>query len=305
MRTIARGLCAATVMLCGASCSGESPQGLATHLEAALKAGNMDDAMTLLDGRNLPGQLKFFYMTLVPDCFENLTCTVTSGPLTDQFRERAKQQREEGIEIAPEPEGLLTVKKEGDKEHGSTQLPFAKVDGKYRVIAGRYGAAKVAQLKGQSAQGMVDEALANGLDVMGGKLDVEWKGKAAVLPAGGGAAGAAFAKQTDAVAAAAKAKDLDAMLAAGGDWARVVYAEKDYAGKPVSVQRRQLKMRAQAVRQLADITVTGGYEADDVAIVTYEGHDGAGFTVRGFQVLQKRDGAWSNLGGDSVSIPPA
>lgn len=305
MKAIRSTLLLSLVAAC-AACSGESPQNLATKFDAALKAGDMDAALALLDDRGLPANVKFFYMDLLPDCFENLTCTVTAGPLTDDFRKRlAEQKTQQGLEIATEPEGILLIKQEGPKEHGKMELPFAKVDGKYKVIAAHYGAQKLGELKAQTGQTLADAALEKGMQTMAGDLNAEWKSKASVLPAGGGDAGAAFVAQTNAMAAAAKANDLDAMIAAGGQWAQMVYRDKDFDGKPVSLHRRQLKMRAQVVRQLTDVKVLGGYQQGDVALITYEGHDGAGWIERGFTLMQHKGNQWESVGGDEVNVPPA
>jgi hypothetical protein len=265
----------------------------------------MDAALALLDARGMPGQLKFFYMDMVPDCFENLKCTVTAGPVTPEFKDRAARQKQQGIEVVPEAEGLLAIKQEGPKEHGSAQLPYARVDGRFKVIAGHYTAAKAAELRGETAQSMLDAAFASGVKTMAGDFGADWKSAATPLPAGGGEAGTAFVAQTNAVAAAAKANDIPAMMAAGGEFAQFLYRDKDWEGHPVSLHRRQLMMRAQAVRQLADARVLGGFQQGDVAIVTYEGHDGTGWVVRGFTVMQHKGDAWKTLGGDSASIPPA
>ena len=292
------------VALC-AACAGENAQNLAAKLDSALKSGDMDAALALLDGRGLPGEVKFFYMDLVPDCFEHLTCTVTAGPVTDEYKkEMAEQKQSQGLEVAPEPEGILLIKQEGEKEHGKMELPFAKVDGKYKVIAARYSAQKLGALKAQTGQTLADEALATGMQTMAGDLNSEWKTNAKALAAGGGDAGAAFVASTNAMAKAAKANDVNAMIAAGGEWAAVVFRDKDFDGKPVSLHRRELKMRAQAVRQLADVEVLGGYQQGDVAIITFQGHDGAGWVVRGFKVMENKDNRWDGIGGNQVSVPP-
>ena len=48
----------------------------------------------------------------------------------------------------------------------------------------------------------------------------------------------------------------------------------------------------------------GGYQLDDVAVITYEGRDGAEWIVRGYKLMERRDNRWSSFGGGEVSIPP-
>jgi hypothetical protein len=304
MSTIRYGSLLVALAIGCSACAGESAQTLATRLETAMKAGDMDAALALLDDRGLPGELKFFYMDLVPDCFEALKCAVTPGPLTDKFKQRVAAQAQQGVEVTPNPEGLLVIKEEGPKEHGSIELPYARVDGKYKVIAGRYTAGKAAELKARTVQAIVDAAFAARIQTMAGDFDTEWQKQATVLPAGGGDAGAAFVARENAMAAAAKANDVAAMIVAGGTNAEFLYRDKEFDGTPVSLHRRQLKMRAQAVRQLADVRVLGGFQQGDVAIITYEGHDGAGWIVRGYAVMQHKGSGWESMGSDSTSVPP-
>src|SRR5450432_137544 len=176
-------------------CGGDSPAALAKRLDSALKAGDMDAAIGLIEWRDSPAQLRFFYMDLLPDCFERHVCSVTVGALTDEFRERtARQIKEQGAAYVVPPEGTIEVigkppadaphKNDGTSREGmNLSMPYARIDGRYKIISMHYTPAKVAELKAKTAQAVADETLAQGV---GNPRDMEWKQKASALPAGGG-----------------------------------------------------------------------------------------------------------------------
>ena len=78
----------------------------------------------------------------------------------------------------------------------SVEMPYAKINGEYKIVSNNYTPAKVAELKSKSAQAIADELLADGV---GTPPDKDWKNKARVLSAGGGEAGccACGAEQCD------------------------------------------------------------------------------------------------------------
>jgi hypothetical protein len=286
-----------------AACGGESADQLASSLDAAFKAGDMDAALALLDSKGVPAMAMSVYMDNVNDCFAGYTCTVSMEPLSDAFKKEIPVQREKnGVEFSTTPEGIIKIAEVAPESKGTVELPYAKVDGKYKIIGMHYTAEKLAALKTKTAQSITDELLAKGI---GDPPDTQWKSNATALPADGGDAGNAFVAKVKATAAAAKANDVDAMIAAGGDWEKMLFGEKDLSGKPVSLKARQLKMRTHFVLQPAEVTVTGGYRLDDMVVVTFDGHDGNGWVVHGAQLMQLTNGAWQESGRQKVSIPPA
>ena len=283
------------------------------HYEVVLKAGDMDAAIGLIEWRDSPAQLRFFYMDLLPQCFERLVCAVTVGPLTDEFRERtARQTKTQGAEFVVAPEGTIEIvgkppadaphKKDGtSREEMTLGMPYARIDGHYTIISMHYTPAKVAELKAKTAQAVADETLAQGV---GNPRDLEWKQKASALPAGGGEPGLAFSTSTAALAGAVKSGSLDAVMATAGDYAKIIYRDKDTDGTSISLKTRQLKLRAQAVRYYTDATVLGGYLLGDTAALVYEGHNGAGWIVRGVVLMEQHEGLWGEAGRQAIEIPP-
>ena len=91
------------------ACGGDSPEALAKRLENALKAGDMDAAIGLIQWHDSPAELRFHYLNLLPQCFERHVCTATLGPLTDEFRGRTAKWKTQGAEFAVAPEGTIEV----------------------------------------------------------------------------------------------------------------------------------------------------------------------------------------------------
>ncbi len=63
-------------------------------------------------------------------------------------------------------------------------------------------------------------------------------------------------------------------------------------GTPVPEKKRELTLREQAVQELADVQVLGGYMKGTTAAVIFEGHDGAGWLVRGAYMMSLGNGKW-------------
>jgi hypothetical protein len=303
MRNLVLASLCSFVVLGVAACSGGGPEGLARMLDSAIKAGDIDAELALLDTQGVPAQLQFIYEDLVNDCSE-MTCVVSVAPLSPEFKERAaKQLKTQDLDFAVAPEGLIKVTGESadKKGHMSVEMPYAKVGGEYKIVSNTYTSAKIAELKAKSAQTLADELLANGVGV---PPDKDWKSRARVLAAGGGEAGAALVAQNNAMTAAAKSNDPDAMVKALGQFGEIVYGDKDYQGKPIPLKHRQLKLRAQSVRFTYDTKVLSGYALDDDYALIYEGRDGAGWTVRGCEVGKLVDGHWKSVGSNTIEIPP-
>jgi hypothetical protein len=296
------------------ACGGDSPADLAKRLDSALKAGDMDAAIGLIEWHDSPAQLRFLYMDLLPDCFERHVCTVTVSPLTDEFRERtATQTQTQGAEYVVAPEGTIEIvgkppadaphKNDGTSREGmNLSMPYARVDGRYKIICMHYTPAKVAELKAKTAQMIADETLAQGVGI---PRDMEWKRKASVLPAGGGEPGVAFSTSTAALAGAVKSGSLDALMASMGRIGRLIYGDKDTDGTVIPLKTRELTLRAQSVRYDTDVTVLGGYLLGDTAALFYEGHNGAGWIVRGVVLMEQHEGLWDDVGRQAIEIPPS
>lgn len=297
-------LCTA-LSLCGtlSACGGGSPDQLASSLETALKSGDLDAELALLDSPNIPSDQKFFYADAVVDCSDgSMTCTVKAVPLNDEFKKRLELQAGKGVEFAAAPEGLIQVAEEGKGMKGSYSLPYAKVGGSYKIVAGHYTAQKVAELRAQTAQAKTDEYLKAGV---GYPPNPDWKSQATALPADGGEAGAALVSMVKARTDAVKAGDVDKRIAAGDERDAIIYAAKGADGTEHPLKIRQLSMRVQSMRELADVKVLGGYQNGDAAVLTIEGHDGGGWVVRGAQFMEKKGGKWETGELDSVSTPAA
>jgi hypothetical protein len=295
------------------ACGGDSPAALAKRLDGALKAGDMDAAIGLIEWHDSPAQLRFLYMDLLPDCFERHVCTVTVSPLTDEFRERtATQMKTQGAEYVAAPEGTLEIvgkppadaphKNDGSSREGmSLSMPYARIDGRYKIISMHYTPAKVAELKAKTAQAVADETLAQGVGL---QRDMQWKQKASALPAGGGEPGMAFSTSTAALASAIKSGSLDAVIANMGSIGRLFFGDKDTDGTTIPLKTRELKLRAESVREETDVTVLGGYVLGDTAALFYEGHNGAGWIVRGVALMEQHEGLWNDAGRQAIEIPP-
>ena len=294
------------------ACGGDSPQALAKRLDSALKAGDMDAAIGLIQWHDSPAELRFHYLNLLPQCFERHVCTATLGPLTDEFRGRTAKWKTQGAEFAVAPEGTIEVNGEPPadaphKNNGTSReamnlsMPYARINGQYKIVSMSYTPAKVAELKAKTAQAVADETLAQGV---GNPRDLEWKQKASALPAGGGEPGLAFTTSTAALAGAMKSGSLDAVIASMGDLGRAIYRDKDTDGTTIPRKTRELKLRADSVRSETDATVLGGYLLGDTAALFYEGHNGAGWIVRGVVLMEQREGLWQEAGRQTIEVPP-
>ncbi len=250
---------------------------------------NKKEARWLIEGRELP---------IKPEGLINITPHVTnpagdSRLLVNGYLPYAPIKLEEPIKITPH-----IIKPPVDRD-----LPYARVGNEYKIIMDRYTAAKLATAKATSAQAAAEQTMAKGIYNDKGELDKEWKSKAMALPVDGGEAGAAFLAYVKAVAAAVKTNDVDAVAKATGKWGQAVLGATDYAGKPVPLQQRQLKLRAQALRFLMEARILGGYRLGNKAVLIVEGTNGNGATVRGAQVMGLLEGKWSRQGEDFIEIP--
>ena len=295
-----------------AACA-KGPENLAADMRDAIAKKDVDALLGMADMTQTPAMAQFGLVGLPDDCAEPVVCTVTLKPIDEKWaKEHEAHLAQQGAEDRTKPEGVLFIEGKADpakSEPGSShsltiQVPYAKVDGKYKILFGRYTAAKLAELKATTPEAATDKTLALGIGKPGeSERNMDWKTTATPLPAGGGDPGAAYLAYVGGIGAAVKAKDVDALAAATGEWGRLVLGPKDWNGKDVPMDKRQRKMRAQAARMTVSAQVLGGYQLGEQAVLTIEGTNGMGNTVRGAVVMEVKDGKWEHAGEDLIEIP--
>lgn len=289
-----------------AACGG-SPEKLAASMQRALDAGDQDAALALARLDGAPAQLHFFYLDRVNDCAEaETTCTVSLEPLDETFTEQARAMAERGLEVMAAPEGLVVVESKSKDSSGRMRMPYAKVDGDYRIVSQRYTAAKLDELRAKGNADLLQEMLDQGIyDRSTGERRTDWKDEATELPAGGGEVGAAYRRKVEALAAAAAAVDPDAAVASGDGLAAMFLGPKDFAGKEVPMDARKRKLRSQSARWLHEIEIEGGWQKGDEAILMFTGRNGIGWVERGAILLVRGEGEadWGKGGAMTVEYP--
>ena len=278
-------LAALVVPACAAA---DSPTALAQRMQKAVAAKDVDAFAAEFDQLGaLTGMEQFAALNLVRECQE-MTCTLTAGPLTPEATEELKKDPE--MEPTAQPEGVIVLAAKSADGTGqmSGNLPYAKVGSGYKIVGARLKADHLAKLKATTAQAATEEKVAKGI---GG--DPAWKSKATPLPADGGEPGQVFLAEVKAIGAAVKAKDVDAAAKAGGGWNEMVFGATE-DGKPVPLATRQLALRVQSPRIIVDARILGGYVNGDHAVLVIEGTNGAGNTLKGPLVMSKhyKDGRW-------------
>ena len=294
MRIRSKTFIVALFALVETACGGSgSPSALAEKLTAAITQGDRDAAFALLSTPNASADIQFSLLVLLQDCAYGHQCMVSPGPVTDEVKkDMAKARDKDGHVPSFAPEGLLSIEDTiKTKDGGSSmkfQLPYAKVDGQYRIVTDAYTPEKLRELQAKSPQTITDEMLANGI---GG--DPAWKSKAEKLASDGGDAGKALAEYVTASSKAFKTKDFDTLIVLGGDRGKILYRLKENDGTPVPEKKRELVLAVQSVQELADIHVLGGYVMGNDAAVIFEGHDGAGWIARGAYLMELKGGKWT------------
>jgi hypothetical protein len=301
---------ACAVALC--SCA-KGPERLASDLKKALDKKDQDALLALADLKQAPSMLTFEVLDLADECAAPMICTVTTKPVDAAWQQNSdKQMVAQKSEWRIKPEGVVLLEgnpdpaapKDSTAGKMTMEMPYAQVDGHYKLVMAHYTADRLAELKATTPQSATDATLALGIGKPGSsERNMDWKTTATALPAGGGEAGVAYVANVAEVAAAIKANDVDALATATGDWGRLVLGPKQHNGDPVPLDKRQRKMRAQAVRMVVAAQVLGGYQIEDQAVLMIEGTNGAGNTVRGAVVMERTDGAWKSAGEDLVEIP--
>lgn len=291
----------------GCADAASTPQALAKAAQAAFDRGDFDAARALADLDGAPAELQFFYFDNVRECAGESRCTVATTPVDAEFREQwAEQARREHAD-APPIEGLLsvTMKAKDGSSSGTMQMPYAKLGADYRLVTLRLSPAEIARRRATSAEQAMHELLAAGIyDNASRARRTDWETAATKLPADGGPAGAALLHQTTAMAAAVDAHDPDAAMRSGGQLAALIYADKDFEGKPLPLDARKRKLQVQALRMLRDVKISGGYQLAENAVLMVEARDGIGWIERGAVLLSLEGDQWDVAGKQLVTFPP-
>ena len=301
-----------------ANAAADSTQQFVGDIERAIKARDDKALLARADLSQASAMNVWFLIGLIDDCGDGVACSVTLKPLDDAWRKSDASSRErEKTAWRAAPEGILRIAGKSDAKPGAkvgeaagaarkveVELPYARIGDQYRIVVAALQPAERARLVATSASAAADATLAEsssfaGLDVSG----KAWKAKAKALPPDGGKPGAAYLADVGKIAAAIKAKDVDALTAATGDVGQFLFGAKDYAGKAVPLDKRQRKMRAQSVRMVVEASVLGGYVLDSDALLIVEGRNGFGNVVRGAMQMKLKNGVWVHGGGDLMEIP--
>lgn len=290
----------------GAASAASTPQALARDLQKAMQAGDMKAAAALVDIERAPAELRFFYYAQVLECSSEASCTTSLAPLDAQYRAKLQEQARESGAEGVDALGLVvvTTKSLDGSGSGTMKMPYAKIDGAYKIATMRFTDAEFAARRGKDNEALLQEMFAEGIyDSAKGERRTDWATAATRLPADGGEAGKAFVRQTTAMAAAVDAADPDAAMRSGGRWAMMVFGDKGYDGKAIPLDQRKRKLQVQSLRMLREVKVSGGYQLGDDVALMIEARNGIGWTERG-AVLLSRDGeAWDVAGKHTVSFP--
>ncbi len=296
----------ASLSLCSCGGAASSPESLAKELQKAMNHGDFAVALALADIGDAPAELRFAYLDQVLECSSGSKCVATIAPMDAAFRQSlADQAKEIGADpLDAEGRIVLTSKAADGTGSGSMQMPFAKIGGSYKIASLHVSSAELAKQRERTGEDLLKEMFAGGIyDSASGTRRTDWESAATKLPADGGTAGAALVRQTQVMAAAVAAKDPDAAMHAGGRWAMLVFADKDYDGKPIARELRQRKLYVQSLRMLRDVKVRGGYQLGDDAALIIEARNGVGWIERGAVLLSRDGDNWDVAGKQTVSYP--
>ena len=290
----------------GGATAASSPEALARDLQKAMQSGDLKAAAKLADIERAPAELHFFYYDQVRECSVDATCTTSLAPLDAEYRAKLQEQAKESGAQALDVAGLVvvTTRSLDGSGSGTMKMPYAKIDGTYKIATMRFTDAEFAVRRGKNSEALLQEMFAEGIyDSAKGERRTDWATAATRLPADGGEAGKAFVRQTTAMAAAVDAADPDAAAQSGGRWAMMVFADKGYDGKAIPLDQRKRKLQVQSLRMLREVKVSGGYQLGDDVALMIEARNGIGWTERG-AVLLSRDGEqWDVAGKHTVSFP--
>lgn len=304
IRSIASAL-AMSVLGLQACSAASSPEQLASSLQAAASKGDFDAAGKLVNFEGAPAELHFYFFDMVRECGSEAACTVSAEPIASEACARIREKAQVSAR-KPRFDGCLvvTTKAKDGSGSGAMKMPYAKHDSGYRIETMGYSTAELAAARAKTNETLVAELFAKGLrDSATGDMRTDWASAATRLPADGGAIGAAFVAQSQALAKAIDAKDPDAAMRSGGELNQFLFRDKEYDGKPIPMAVRKQKLHVQGLRKLRDVRVSGGYQLGDTAVLLIEAKDGIGWTVRGPIVLANEGEDWSKAGDNLVSYP--
>lgn len=296
---------------CGASAAMSTPQALADHLSRSFEQADFEALDRSFALRGAPALARAMLHDMALDCSGRLRCAVSVVPLNEEWRERAAQMRaEEGVVAVDEVLGLLKLDgksrspQEGMSESLKLEVPYARVDGQYQVAGMRYTEEKLAELRSQTAWQVAEAHLACCVyDFSTREQDPDFLKRASKLPADGGAAGAELLARTEATAQALAARDPDAYAALEPEVGMLLYGPTDWEGNAVPLALRQRKIQTAGLTELVEVTVLGGWQLDDQALLVVEGRNGAGSEIRGVQRMSFREERWRPLSRDFNEIP--
>jgi len=293
---------------CGCSGAASNTNALASELQTALTVGDFTAATKLADLDGAPAETHFHYLSTVLDCSTQSTCTVATAPLDAAFREEWQAGAKTLGTEAPAVEGLIvvTMQSKDGSGSGAMTIPYARIGGSYKLAALHLGATEAAARSAKSDADLLSAMLASGIyDNATGARRTDWATAATRLPADGGEPGKALVQATAAMAAAVDAHDPDAAMRSGSQWAKIVFADKSYDGKPVALEVRKRKLQVQALRMLRDVKVSGGYQMGNDAVLSIQARNGIGWVERGALLISREGDAWdaSSAGAQTVSYP--
>jgi hypothetical protein len=289
---------------CGSAAS--SADALVRQLQKALDAGDFAAASALADIDGAPSDVRFAYFDTVYSCAADMQCKVAIAPLDAAFKAGlAEDAKASGAApIAAEGIVVVTEKSKDGSGSGELKMPYVKTGAGYRIAVMRPGAAALAETKARTNDEIAKSFLAKGIyDPATHARRTDWATAATPLPKDGGEAGHAFVASTGAMSKAVDANDPDAAMRAGGLLSQIVFADKDFDGKPIPKAQRQKKLVAQSQRMLRDVKVEGGWRLGDDAVVVFSARNGSGWIERGAVLLTKEGDAWDVSGKETVSYP--
>ncbi len=292
------------------ACASSTPEKLASDLQSALDKGDVDAALAMGNFKNTIPILKWTYLRRVVSCgYESICRVMVKADDPAAIAERAAEQLKQGFEFDEKPAGVLIVsfgsRKPGTFE-GEQSMPYAKIDGQFRILTGHYNAKKLAELRAKSNSQLLDEMFAQGIreNVPPHNNRTDWKTAATVLPAGGGEIGAAYEAEIARDYLRYSTGDLASILADGGNFEKAIYGEKDSDGAPVAKSVRISELRIQSGRMTVQTKVLGGYQLGDDVVLDTEGTAENGWIVRGPVLLtQNSEGKFLSAGDMTVSYP--
>ena len=169
-----------------------------------------------------------------------------------------------------QPAGVLVLTVHARKTgtfQADIAMPYGQIDGQYRLLAGRYSANKLVELRARSNAQLLDALFAQGIreTLPAHEKRIDWKTAATVLPPGGGELGAAYELEVARDYLHYSTGDIAAVLAEGGDGLQGLYSDGN--STPVAERFRILELRTEAVRMPKSINVLGGYRLGDIVVL--------------------------------------